>query len=167
MASLFVPPVSAWQSGEAQPQVIVPVRVTEALQQLEKLSGKMVAIIGRFSFRESGRYLSEHPCENGQEGQEGVMRVTLDTASRSASITRIEFDGAAVRRELATVKRCNPLKKIRYGSPEYERWAMVYGRLEQPRKSNEPGPPPDKEFPHIAASVVCGGEAAIIFLVDP
>lgn len=145
----------------------MPVRVSEALQQLEKLSGKTVALIGRFSFRETGRYLSERPCESGQEGHEGVIRVTFDSSPRSASITRVEFDGGAVRKELATVKRCNPLKKIRYGSPEYERWALVYGRLEPPAKSQESAPAPDKEFPQIAANVICGGEAALMFLVDP
>lgn len=166
MAALIPAPVLAWQAGETQPQLVIPVRVSEAVRELDKLSGKMVAIIGRFSFRETGRYLSERPCEGGQGGDERVIRVTFETAARSASITRVEFDGGAVRRELATVKRCNTLKKIRYGSTEYERWAMVYGRLEQPRKSEEAAPPPDKEFPNVAASVFCGGDAAIVSLVD-
>jgi hypothetical protein len=167
MAGGFAAPASAWQPAEAQPEVIVPVRVFEALQQLEKSAGKMVAMIGRFSFRETGRYLSDRPCGSEADGQEGVVRVTFDTSPRSASITRIEFDGGAVRRELANVKRCNTLKKIRYGSPEYERWALVYGRIQPPQKSQESVPPADKEFPHIAASVICGGEAALLFLVDP
>jgi hypothetical protein len=166
IAGLFPARALAWQAGETPPELIVPVRVTEAVRDLEKLSGKMVAIIGRFSFRESGRYLSERPCDGDSGAEERVIRVGFETAARSASITRVEFDGGAVRRELAAVKRCNTLKKIRYGSTEYERWAMVYGRIEQPGKSDEPAPPPDKEFPRIAASVFCGGDAAIISLVD-
>ena len=39
-----------------------PVTVCEVLQDLAAYDGKVVAVIGRFSFRQNGRWLGELKC---------------------------------------------------------------------------------------------------------
>jgi hypothetical protein len=46
------------------PVPVEPVRVCEVLAGLDAWRGKTAAVIGRYSFRESGRFMSEEACES-------------------------------------------------------------------------------------------------------
>ncbi len=68
---------------------------------------------------------------------------------------RFELDAAAVRVKLAEIERHTALAKFRFGSPGYDRWAVVYGRIET-RKGEDARQAP--------ANLVICGTAVIVFL---
>ncbi|MBI4877555.1 MAG: hypothetical protein HY822_23235 [Acidobacteria bacterium] len=135
-----------------------PVRVCEVLADLAAHEGKVTAIVGRFSFREDGRFLSEEAC-----GRPNALRIVFDPKAAPPLPQGLEFDAAAVYRNLKLIRRGTALGKFRFGSVEYDRWAVIYGRVEAGAKTTvtrktsfEPSP----------AQVLCRGESAILFLPD-
>jgi hypothetical protein len=129
-----------------------PVTVCEALAHPDTYSGKPVLLIGRFSFREYGRYLSEKGC---------VLHVVLDPKNGPVPPAAFSVDTETTNRKLAAVRKSTTLANFRFGSSDYDRWAMVYGRV-------EPGPAPpkhgDREFDDASAQVLCHSQTLLIFL---
>jgi hypothetical protein len=66
-----------------------------------------------------------------------------------------ELDGAALRQKLTAMQQHTSLGKFRFGTPDYDRWAVVYGRVE-PRKGDAA-----KRAP---ADLVFRGSGVVIFL---
>ena len=66
-----------------------------------------------------------------------------------------DLDGAAVHRKLAAMERHTSLGKFRFGTPDYDRWAVIYGRIES-RKGDDA-----KKAP---ANLVYRGSGVILFL---
>jgi hypothetical protein len=128
-----------------------PVTVCEILAQPSQYEGAAVAVLGKFSFREAaGRFIAEDGCESRPASTS--FRVVFDAKGGPKPPAVLEVEAAALNRKLEAVKRRTPLGKFRFGSLDYDRWAVVYGRVEVARA--------------VPARVVCHGEAAIVFLPE-
>ncbi|MGH9667337.1 MAG: hypothetical protein ACRD9L_23180 [Bryobacteraceae bacterium] len=84
----------------------------------------------------------------------------------SWSPERMEVDTRTVYRKLQQIERRTALAKIRFGSPEYDRWAVVYGRVEPSREFTS-SPPPDKAdssgFEPAPVRLVCRSDVVVMF----
>lgn len=129
-----------------------PVRVCAVLEDMAAYDGKVVAIVGRFSFRPNGRSLSEDKCGVGSAT---ALPIVFEKKIAPPTPEHLELDGAAVRQLLKSVQQHTALAKFKFGTPDYDRWAVVYGRVES-NKSNHPSP----------ARIVCAGDSVVMFLVD-
>lgn len=111
-----------------------PVTVCEVLQDLAAYDGKVVAIVGRFSFRQNGRWLGEQRCDRKLviEDQEwpNAFWVAYDPASAPKPPDVLAVDGPLLSQKLRAVKQGTSLTKFRFGSTDYDNWAVVYGRVE-------------------------------------
>ncbi len=135
---------------------VMPLTVCEVLRDLPAQTGKTVAILGRYSYRENGgSWISEDSC--------GAPAPTLPpntTPELWMIVDRngprlpddYELDGPALHRKLADMQRRTTLANFRFGTPDYDRWAVVWGRIEA-RKGGEPR--------KSAANLVYRGEGVI------
>jgi hypothetical protein len=170
----FVPVLaSALLALHAAEPLAHPVRVCEVLQNLASFNGKTIAIVGRYSFRSNGRFLSEDTCgsslKTGDFTWPCSLRVTFDPKTAPKAPDPFEVDGGAVGKLLALVKEHTSLAKFRFGTPDYDRWAVAYGRVATTREFDNSGPGPGAQsgkFEPAPASLVCAGDALVIFLVN-
>src|SRR5271157_1303751 len=104
--------------------------VCEVLRDLPSQEGKSVAVFGRYSFRATGRWVAEQSCSPaiGAPPQLWLVEDLKDAPHPPADF---EIDGAALRRKFADMVKHTALGKFRFGTPDYDRWAVVYGRVEQ------------------------------------
>jgi len=140
-------------AADAAAGSLEPVTVCELFEHKDALAGKPVLVVGRYSFREYGRFLSEKDC---------VLRVLLDARNGPLPPDGFSVDSAAMSRKLAVVRRSTTLGSFRFGSSDYDRWALIYGRLETasaPQKH-----PTAREFDEDARQVLCHSETFVIFL---
>jgi len=108
---------------------LAPLTVCEVLRDLPAQQGKDVAVLGRYSFRTSGRWVGEQAC---QPSLDAPPTLTLVEESDAPKLPEsYDLDGAAVHRKLTDVQRRTSLGKFRFGTPDYDRWAVVYGRVEK------------------------------------
>ncbi len=132
---------------------IVPQTVCEVLQDLHKYNGNPVATLGRFSFRQQGRWLSEQSCD----GEPSVPPILWLDENNDAPKPPADFelDGVELNRKFAELRKHTSLGKFRFGTSDYDRWAVVYGRVEmRPRDAT----------PKAAADLVFRGDGVIVFL---
>jgi hypothetical protein len=137
----------------ADPQ-LAPVGVCEVLRDLASWENKNAAIVGRYSFRPIGRWVSEQACDTGAADPPQLWIIEDDTRGPRPP-ERFEFDAAQVRLKLTEIARHTALAKFRFGTPGYDRWAVVYGRVE-PRKGDDARKAP--------ANLVIRGASVIVFL---
>ena len=138
----------------ADPQ-LAPVGVCEVLRDLASWENKSAAIVGRYSFRPTGRWVSEQVCEPGAADPPQLW-IVEDDKDGPRPPERFELDVAQVRVKLAAITRHTALAKFPFGSsPGYDRWAVVYGRI-QARKGDDARKAP--------ANLVIRGAAVIVFL---
>jgi hypothetical protein len=133
---------------------IVPLTICEIVHELPMYDGKPVAALGRYSFREKGRWLAEQACE-GSQASDAVLWLVEDTKDGPHPPGSFELDGAALEHKLADVRRRTALGKFRFGTTDYDRWAVVYGRVES-RKGDATKIAP--------ADLVFRGDGVIVFL---
>jgi hypothetical protein len=111
-----------------------PLTVCEVLKDVASNDGKPVAVLGRFSFRRDGRTLNEESCgaaaEPGTPPQPNSIRLTDDTKNGPKPPEVFALDGAAVNRKLKTIQEHTKLHTFRFGTADYDRWAVIYGRIE-------------------------------------
>ena len=71
--------------GVCADSAIVPLTVCEIVRDLEMYQEKPVAVLGRYSFRQQGRWLAEQSCEDQQSSDPKLWLVedTKDTKRRS------------------------------------------------------------------------------------
>ena len=81
-----------------------PVRVCEVLADLSARDGKVVAVLGRFSFRENGRFLGEDACDPTPAAGPSVLRVVFDPKSAPPLPARLELDAADVYQPLKLIR---------------------------------------------------------------
>jgi hypothetical protein len=106
------------------PPAITPLTVCEILADLPAHDGKNVAVLGRYSFRRDGRWMGEESCGSGP----GMVLLNEDsTAPRPPG--NFELDAPMLNKKFAEMVKRTSLGKFRFGSPEYDRWAVVYGRV--------------------------------------
>jgi hypothetical protein len=133
-----------------------PLTVCEVLKDVPTQDGKTVAVLGRFSFRREGRTLNEESCgmnrEAGEPPPPNAIRLTDDSKNGPKPPEVFALDGSAVNRKLKTIQEHTRLHTFRFGTADYDRWAVVYGRLEV-----------DKAKPP-AARLVYRGDGVVLFL---
>jgi hypothetical protein len=108
---------------------LVPLTVCEILHQLPALDGKTVVVVGRYSFRQNGRWMGEQACE-AAPATPPLIWLTEDGKGAPKPPADFELDAAILHRKLADIQRHTSLANLKFGNPEYDRWAMVYGRIE-------------------------------------
>jgi hypothetical protein len=133
---------------------LAPVSVCEVLRDLASWENKAAAIVGRYSFRPNGRWVSEQVCDPGAAAPPQLW-IVEDGVDGPRPPDRFEFDTAAVRLKLNAIARRTELAKFRFGSPGYDRWAVVYGRVEM-RKGDDARSAP--------ATLVIRGTSVILVL---
>ena len=133
---------------------IPPVTVCEILADLPAHEGKDVAVLGRYSFRHDGRWIGEQTCDPAITVPP-VLWLTEDSAAGPKAPASLEFDVAVLNRKFAGLTRRTSLGKFRFGNPEYDRWAVVYGRVVS-RKGDAAQKAP--------AELVFRGNGVIVFL---
>lgn len=127
-----------------------PERACQVLDDLTGHEGKVVAVVGRYSFRSSGRSVGEEKCAHGP----GTIRVVFDRKNAPKIPEHLEIDAVEVKKLLQAIQQQTALGKFRFGSPDYDRWAVVYGRVEPGKSPTEP------------AQLVCAGDTEVMFIVD-
>jgi len=138
--------------GVAADPPIPTVTVCEVLADLPAHEGKDVAVLGRFSFRRDGRWIGEQSCETAN-GAPPVLWLTEDSAAGPKPPANFEFDSQMLNKKFAAMVKKTTLGKFRFGTADYDRWAVVYGRV-MARKD-------DKKA---AADLVFRGDGVIVFL---
>jgi hypothetical protein len=133
---------------------IIPLTVCEIVDGLPMYDGKPVAVLGRYSFRDKGRWLSEQSCASPPPADPTLWLVE-DTKDGPHPPGNFELDGSAVERKLAEVRKRTALARFRFGSSDYDRWALVYGRVET-RKGDAAKLAP--------ADLVFRGDGVVVFL---
>jgi hypothetical protein len=167
-------PLLAALTVSAADAPVEPLRVCEVLSDLSAHEGKIVAIQGRYSYRTKGRYLSEESCdrpvESGGVAWPNALEVVLDAKVDLSLPKNLEYSSSTVFQNLKAMRQHTSLAKFRFGSVEYDRWAVVYGRVEVSkdfkagdRKAAESRGP----FDPAPARVICPGEIMILLLAEP
>jgi hypothetical protein len=142
--------------GLCADNVIVPLTVCEIVRDLDMYQAKPVAILGRYSFRQNGRWLSEESCED-QPGSAPKLWLVEDTKDGPRPPGEFELDALALDRKWAEVRKRTSLAKFRFGTSDYDRWAVVYGRVEARRGDASKTAPADLVF---------RGDGVVVFLTQ-
>ena len=132
---------------------VVPYTVCEILSDLPKFEAAPVAALGRYSFREQGRWLSEQVCDGAANPP--VLWLAEDSKEGPKAPDSFEIEGAALNRKFDELRKHTSLGKFRFGSSDYDRWAVVYGRIE-PRTGDA--------AKKALADLVFRGDGVVVFL---
>jgi len=138
--------------GVAADPPIPAVTVCEVLADLPAHQGKEVAVLGRFSFRQNGRWIGEQTCE-AAAGVPPMLWLTEDLTVGPKPPANFEFDSALLNKKFAVMVKKTTLGKFRFGQPEYDRWAVVYGRVVAHKGDTK-----------AAADLVFRGDGVVVFL---
>jgi hypothetical protein len=131
-----------------------PVSTCEVLRDLPSYEGKSAAIFGRYSYRSNGRWIGEQACSPPIDAPPQLWLLE-DSRDGPHPPADFEIDAAQIRRKFADISKRTQLGKFRFGTPDYDRWAVVYGRVEQ-RKGEDA-----KRAP---ANLVIRGSGVIVFV---
>ncbi len=131
-----------------------PVSACEVLRDLPSYEGKNTAVFGRYSYRSNGRWIGEQACAPPISGPPELWLME-DTKDGPRPPDDFEIDGAQIHRKFADISKRTSLGKFRFGTPDYDRWAVVYGRVE-PRKGDDA-----KKAP---ANLIFRGSGVIVFV---
>lgn len=130
-----------------------PVSACEATANEKAFGAQSVALLGRYSFREAGprkgRWLDQEAC--GESPTHVAIRLVLDPQTAPKPPEQISIDEPALEKKLALVRQRTALGKFRFGSMDYDRWAVVIGRMERR----------GEEF-----QLTYRGDGAVLFLSD-
>ena len=134
----------------ADPPPLAPVTVCEVLADLPAHDGKEFAVLGRYSFRRDGRWLGQDACR----GTAGILWLNEDSTAPKPP-GNFDLDASALNKKFADLVKQTALGKFRFGTPDYDRWAVVFGRVEA-RKGDDGGKAP--------AELVFRGSGVVVFL---
>ncbi|MFN7995783.1 MAG: hypothetical protein U0Q18_19385 [Bryobacteraceae bacterium] len=111
-----------------------PITVCDVMKDLAAYDGKVVAVVGRFSFRQNGRWLGEMKCPQklviGDQEWPNAFWVSYDAATAPKPPAVLAVDGVLLAQKLRQAQAGTTLTKFRFGSSDYDSWAVVYGRVE-------------------------------------
>jgi hypothetical protein len=151
-------------SGQDQPAPLKPITVCEVIENLKEYDGHAVAVLGRFSFRTDGRWISEDECYTAAGSEHQTQPATLWLSYAPQTAPRItggyQLDGALIAEKLQLIKKHTSLKQFRFGTPDYDRWAVVYGEI---RVDNKPVSRARRDAP---AELFFAGDGYVMFLRD-
>lgn len=143
----------------AAAEPLIPLTVCEVLHDLAAVDGKTVVVLGRYSFRQNGRWMGEQACEAAAApGAAPQLWLAEDAKSGPKPPEDFELDAVVLHRKLVEIQRHTSLGKFKFGNPEYDRWAFVYGRIEG-RKGDA--------VKQAAANIVVRGSGAVVFMTLP
>lgn len=138
---------------------IVPMTVCEVVSNLPANDGKVVAVIGRYSYRSVGRWMDEQNCggtTGSGQGATPALWLVEDSKEAPKPPEHLNLDSAALKSKFALVQRRSTLGNFRFGTSDYDRWAVVYGRIER----KDPGDGNHKA----SANLVFRGSSVIIVI---
>ena len=154
---------AAWAVAADPP--ITPVTVCEIVADLPAHEGKEVAVLGRYSFRRDGRWIGEDNCDPARSVAP-MLWLTEDSAAAPKPPGNFALDSASLTRKFVDLLRHTTLGKFRFGTPEYDRWAVVYGRIavrkDDARKDD--GVRKDDAARKAPADLLFRGNGVVIFL---
>jgi hypothetical protein len=133
---------------------LVPLTVCEILHDLPAQNGKTVVAIARYSFRQNGRWIGEQACDPASAAPP-LLWLTEDAAGAPKPPEDFELDAAVLHRKFVEIQRHTTLGKFKFGDPEYDRWAMVYGRVVTRNGDASK---------QAAANLIYRGSGAVVFL---
>jgi hypothetical protein len=120
-------------SMTAAEPALEPVPVCQVVTKWKDYDGKPIAVMGRYSFRESGpqkgRWLDQEACEG--TSSHALIRLALDQQAAPKPPDSIAIDEPGLDKKMAEIRLHTALGKFRFGSADYDRWAVVLGRLEK------------------------------------
>jgi hypothetical protein len=166
----LVCPLSAGAKSALQ-----PVTVCEVLQDLAAYDGKVVAVVGRFSFRQTGRWLGEQKCAHkfvsGDLEWPNAFWVVYDPETAPKPPAVLAVNATLLSQKIREVKLGTALTKLPFGSTDYDSWAVIYGRVETRKDLVMPAPGGSRKngFGYgdsSPARLVCHGDAVVVFLND-
>lgn len=133
----------------------MPLSVCEVIRDLPANGGKDLAVIGRYSYRD-GRSLSlmEQACQPTVPVTP-QLRLLQDANGGPKPPEAYQLSASAVYQKLADIRKRTQLGKFRFGTPDYDRWAVVYGRVEPHATTGADAP---------AADLVFRGNGVVLFL---
>ena len=134
-------------------ETLVPQTVCEVVANLPAQDGKIVAVIGRYSFRAIGRWMGEQTC--GAPGPTPELWMIEDPKEGPKPPEHLNLDSAALKSKFTLVQKRSTLGNFRFGTSDYDRWAVVYGRVERRE------PDPSRKAP---ANLVFRGSSVIIVI---
>ena len=137
----------------AADETIVPVAACDVLRDVTALDGKTVAVFGRYSYRVNNRWIGEEACPELQ-GVAPHLTLVEDLQDGPRPPGNFALDNVALHREWVEMSKHTTLGKFRFGTPDYDRWAVIYGRVQ---KSSEDAKKP-------AANLIIRGSGVIVFL---
>jgi len=152
-----------------------PVTVCEVLQDLAAYDGKVVAVVGRFSSRQAGRWLGEQKCAHkfvtGGQQWPNAFWVEYDPATAPKPPEVLVVNAVLLAQKVRKVKLDTSLTQLPFGSQDYDNWAVVYGRVETRKDliTVTTAGPRRNGFGYGESSparLVCHGDAVVIFLND-
>lgn len=146
--------VFACASAVAEDAPIVPFTVCEVLHDLPSYDGKPEAVLGRYSFRHDGSWLSEQACE-APLPTPAALWLAEDPTDGPRPPDSFQLDAPALTRKLNEIRKHTSLGKFRFGSTDYDRWAVVFGRVEN-RK--------DAAAKKAGADLVFRGDGVVVFV---
>lgn len=138
-------------AAASDPTPLAPLTVCEVLADLPAHDGKNYAVLGRYSYRRDGRWIGEDACGSAP----GMLSLNEDTSAPRPP-GEFDLDAAVLNKKFADMVKHTVLGKFKFGNPEYDRWAVVFGRVEA-RK-------PDDHGHKTAADLVFRGSGVVIFL---
>jgi len=107
---------------------ISPVTVCEVLADLPAHEGKDFAVLGRYSYRRDGRWIGEQSCDPTSSAPP-LLWLSEDSIDAPKTPANFEFDAAVLNKKFAALIKKTALGKFKFGNPEYDRWAVVFGRV--------------------------------------
>lgn len=146
--------IAACAVSQCADDTVVPLTVCEVVANLPAQDGKVVAVIGRYSFRAIGRWMGEQTCNT--PGPTPELWMVEDAKEGPKPPEHLNLDSAALKSKFALVQRRSALGNFRFGTSDYDRWAVVYGRVER-RESADPNH-------KTAASLIFRGSSVIIII---
>jgi hypothetical protein len=131
--------------------------VCEVLAKQKTFEGQPIAVVGRYSLRKSGRLLGEDDCSYAgplepAAVKPAVLALRLDRAGAPHLAAAFSVEAPKLDEKIRLVQAHSRLGNFPFGTPDYDRWAVVYGKFE-----TQPGPP-------FRAVLHYAGDAYVIFL---
>jgi hypothetical protein len=118
-------------AADAPPAIppLTPVTVCEILADVHAHEGKNYAVLGRFSFRRDGRWIGEQACDAPVTAPP-MLWLDEDSTGGPKPPGDFELEAAVLNKKFAALTKRTTLAKFRFGSTDYDRWAVVFGRVE-------------------------------------
>src|SRR5262245_34117444 len=133
---------------------VVPITACEVLSDLRAPDGKEVEVWGVYFLRKVRRWIGAQSCDPSSSVPP-MLWLPEDSSPAPKPPGNFELDAATLNRKFAAMLKLTSLGKFRFGTSDYDRWAVVYGRV-VPHKGED-----TKKTP---ADLVFRGSGVVIFL---